>query len=340
MTAKTNQQWRLASIPQGDIKSSDFEWREEPVPELQDGQFLARTIYLSIDPANRIWISGRRSYIDPVKVGDLMLGGTLSVVEESRHPDFAVGDLVSAAFGWQRYAISDGAGAMKLPTLPVPLTTYMSVLNHIGATAYFGLVEIGQPKSGETVVVSGAAGAVGSLVGQIAKIHGCRVVGTAGSDEKCRWLTDELGFDGAINYKTEDVNARLQELCPDGIDVYFDNVGGEILDIVLTQINERARIPLCGLISTYNATEPVPGPYNYSRILMQRARVEGFIVLDYFPRFAEAFEKLGGWMAEGKLKARIDLVDGLENALDALKSLFTGANIGKLAVKVSDEPEA
>jgi hypothetical protein len=218
------------------------------------------------------------------------------------------------------------------------LTAYLGLFGIIGPTAYFGLLDIGQPKAGETLVVSAAAGAVGSLAGQIGKIKGCRVVGIAGSDEKCRWITEELGFDAAINYKTEPVQERLKTHCPDGIDVYFENVGGEILDAVLSLINVRARIVICGLISQYNAKEPVPGPYNFRAILTQRARVEGFIILDYRDRFMEAFEALGRWLAEGKLHYRVDVIDGLENAPRALNKLFDGSNKGKLIVKVSEEP--
>ncbi|MEM9490557.1 MAG: NADP-dependent oxidoreductase, partial [Myxococcota bacterium] len=249
MTAKLNQQWRLAARPEGDLKDGDLTWQEEPVPELNDGQFLVRSIYLSIDPTNRMWMSDAKGYLPPVAIGDVMRGGAIGVVEESRHDGFKAGDKVSGMLGWQRYAVSDGNGVSKLPEgMPVPLEAFMAVLNHIGATAYFGLLDIGQPKAGETVVVSTAAGAVGSLVGQIAKIKGCRAIGLTSTDEKCAWVK-ELGYDGVINYKTEDIPKRLKELCPDGIDVYFDNVGGKILDAALAQLNLRARVPTCGLIS-------------------------------------------------------------------------------------------
>ncbi|GAB4559727.1 MAG: NADP-dependent oxidoreductase [Haliangiales bacterium] len=336
---RINQQWRLARRPQGQIRDEDLTWHQEPVGELADGQVLVRTVYLSIDPTNRIWMSDMDQYMEPVQLGDVMRGGGVGVVEESKHSDFAAGDLVSGLTGWQRYAVVGADELTKLPKdAPVPLEAFITVLNHIGATAYFGLFDIGEPKAGETVVVSAAAGAVGSLVGQLAKNHGCRVVGTAGSDEKCKWLTEELGFDGAINYKTEDVGQALDKHCPDGIDVYFDNVGGAVLDAVLPRLNLRARVPTCGLISSYNATEPVPGPYNYSSILMKRARVEGFIIFDYAPRFPEAMAKLVQWMATGKLKYRAHIVDGLAQAPQGLRDMFAGANIGKVAVKVSDEP--
>ena len=268
-----------------------------------------------------------------------MRGGGIGVVEESRHADFQAGDIVQGMLGWQSYVLADGGAISKMPVTPaLPLTAYMGLFGFIGATAYFGLLDIGQPKAGETLVVSAAAGAVGSLVGQIGKIKGCRVVGIAGTDEKCRWLTEELGFDAAINYKTEPVDERLKSLCPDGIDVYFDNVGGKILGIVLGQINLRARIVACGMISQYNAETPVPGPYNLINIIPQRARIEGFIIFDYASRYNEAFENLGKWMAEGKMQYRGDVVDGLENAPRAVNKLFDGSNNGKLVVKVSEEP--
>lgn len=339
MAQRTNHVWRLASRPSGEIDEKNFTWSEEPVPELKEGELLVRNIYLSLDPTNRIWMSDMDQYMPPVQIGEVMRGGTVGVVEESRHPDYAPGDLVSGLLGWQLYAVSSGQGIVKLPThVPVPLTAFMAVLNHIGATAYFGLLELGKPKEGETVVVSAAAGAVGSLVGQLAKIKGCRTIGLAGSDEKCRWLTEELGFDGAINYKIENVAARLKELCPKGIDVYFDNVGGEILDTVLTQMNLFGRIPLCGLISQYNSTSPQPGPTNFTTILMRRLRIEGFIVLDYADRYPEAFTLLGQWIGSGALKYRVDMAEGLKNAPQTLQRLFTGENIGKQVLKISDEP--
>jgi NADPH-dependent curcumin reductase CurA len=336
---RNNQLWRLGGRPVGEIRDEDFSWYEEPVPAVQDGHVLARTIYLSIDPTNRIWMSDMDQYMPPVQVGEVMRGITLSVIEESRHPGFAAGDVVTGLLGWQRYALSDGSNITKLSRHPgVPLDAFMAVLSMHGATAYFGLLDVGKPQAGETVVVSAAAGAVGSLVGQIAKIHGCQVVGIAGSAEKCRWITEELGFDAAIDYRHEDVGKALDLHCPEGIDVYFDNVGGEILDAALARMNLRGRIPTCGLISAYNATKPVPGPYHYARILMRRLRIEGFIVLDYAPRYAEAMQALGAWLAEGKLKYRLDVVPGLENAPAALRRMFAGGNVGKEVVMVSEEP--
>ena len=339
MATTMNKQWRLKNRPTGLVKESDFEWREEPVPLIDEGQLLIRHIYLSLDPANRGWMNPVKSYIPPVGLDTVMQGGGVGIVEESRHPGYQKGDIVQGMLGWQSYLLSNGKGLYKLPqSASIPLTAYLAVLGAIGYTAYFGLLDIGQPKTGETLVVSAAAGAVGSLVGQIGKIKGCHVVGIAGTDEKCHWLKEELGFDATINYKTEKIYPSLKERCPNGIDIYFENVGGEILDAVLSQINLKGRIPLCGLISQYNATERVPGPYNFARILTQRVRLEGFIVFDYASRYAEATAALSQWMVEGKLQYRVDIVDGLENAPIALNRLFDGSKKGKLIIKVSNEP--
>lgn len=342
MKTGINRQLRLASRPVGDIKESDFEYREESIPSPEEGEVLVRSIYLSLDPTNRIWMSDMEQYMPPVEIGEVMRGVIIGVVEESKNQNFKQGDLVSGVLGWQDYVIAEGNSGFSLTRLPdplpCPLTAFMGPLGLTGCTAYFGLLDIGQIKVGETVVVSAAAGAVGSIVGQIAKIKGCRVVGITGSSEKCRWLVEELGFDAAINYKTVDLESAIAQACPDGIDVYFDNVGGSILDAVLTKINLYARIPLCGLISTYNATEPVPGPYNYSKILMKRVRVQGFIILDYIPRWSEAISDLGQWLNQGKIKYALEVIEGLENAPKAILKLFDGNKKGKLVVKVSEEP--
>ncbi|HUH04755.1 MAG TPA: NADP-dependent oxidoreductase [Kofleriaceae bacterium] len=336
---KLNQMWRLARRPHGEIGDDIFDWSEEPIAELQDGEALVRTVYLSLDPTNRIWISDVEGYMPPVAIGEVMRGMGIGEVVASRHPTLKVGEMVQGLFGWQRYATTDGQGVVPIPKgLPFPLPAFMAVLNHIGATAYFGLLELGQPKPGDTVVVSAAAGAVGSLVGQLAKLEGCRVIGIAGTDDKCAWLTGELGFDGAINRRTENIAVRLKELCPKGIDIYFDNVGGEILDTCLDQMRLFGRIVLCGLISGYNATEPPPGPRNFGNILIRRLRVQGFIVLDYMDRFMEMAMKLGPLIGTGKLAYRVDLAEGLEQAPAALRRLFSGGNTGKLVVKVGEEP--
>jgi len=335
MTVKVNRQWRLAARPTGSIQKSDFEWVEQPLLSLKEGEVLVRNILLSLDPTNRVWMQETDSYLPAVGIGEVMRGGTIGVVEESRNVNFHEGTHVQGLLGWQDYAVNDGTGLTPLPNNPaIPLTAYFGLFGHIGLTAYFGLLDVGKPQAGETLVVSAAAGATGSLVGQIGKIKGCRVVGIAGSEEKCRWLTDELGFDAAINYKTESVLEALKRHCPSGIDVYFDNVGGEILDAALSLINQKARVVLCGLISQYNATEPVPGPYNFSNILVKRARIEGFIVIDYMNRAQEAMADLGKWLAEGKIKYRVDVVEGLERAPEALGKLFDGSNIGKLVVQL------
>ena len=338
MSERVNRQWRLAARPEGLIKESDFEWVEEPLADLENGQVLVRNIYLSLDPANRGWVRKGPSYVEPVEIGDVMRGLTVGVVEGSRNDRFAEGDIVSGSIGWQDYGISDGTDLRPIPPGPLPLTAHLGLFGIVGLTAYFGLLDVGRPKAGETLVVSGAAGAVGSIVGQIGKIVGCRVVGIAGSDAKCAWLTDELGLDAAINYKSENVGRRLHKLCPDGIDVIFENVGGEILDAELRWINNVARVVICGLISGYNSTEPVPGPYLFPMVLIRRARVEGFIVMDYLDRAAEAVQQMGEWHAEGKLQYRVDVYDGLETAPRNINRLFDGSHDGKLIIKVSDEP--
>ncbi|HKQ74656.1 MAG TPA: NADP-dependent oxidoreductase [Blastocatellia bacterium] len=335
MTQRTNHQWRLAARPAGMIKETDFQWAEETVPELQDGQVLIRIHYLSLDPANRGWVREEGSYMEPIPLGSVMIGGAVGVVEESRNPNFQAGDIVQGLLGWQEYAISDGAGLNKLPNNPaIQLTAYLGLFGHIGLTAYFGLLDITNPNPGETLVVSAAAGAVGSIVGQIGKIKGCHVVGIAGSDEKCKWIVDELGFDASINYKAENIPQGLKRTCPNGIDIYFDNVGGEILDAVLTMINLGARISVCGMISQYNATEPVPGPYNLINILTRRAKMQGFIVTDYMPRAQEGIPELIKWHMEGNLKYRVDVVEGLKEAPRSVNKLFDGSNQGKLIIKI------
>ena len=336
----TSRSWILRKRPVGDIAEGDLELVSRELPPLQDGEVRIRTIYLSLDPTNRIWMSDRDQYMPPVEIGDPMRGGGIAVVEESRFSGLEPGDVVNTGLGtWTDVANRDGATVNKLPVVPgLPLTAFMGPLGMTGMTAYFGLMDIGKPKAGETVVVSAAAGAVGSMVGQIAKIQGCRVVGIAGSDEKCRWLTEEAGFDAAINYKKEDVGAALDKHCPNGIDVNFENVGGEIMDAILVRLNDFARMPLCGLISSYNATDPVPGPYNFSMLLMRHVTLKGFIVTDYMDRFAEGMQAMAGWLMTGKLKFETDIVDGLENAPASLERLFTGKNLGKLVVRVSPEP--
>jgi NADPH-dependent curcumin reductase CurA len=335
---RTNQQWLIAARPHGEVKESDFRWNQATIADPADGQVLIRTVYISLDPTNRVWMNEADSYLPSLPLGNVMRGGGLGIVEDSRNPGYAKGDIVQGLLGWQQYSLSDGAGLAKLPRgLPVPLTAFFGLLGHIGLTAYFGLLDITDPKPGETLVISTAAGAVGSLVGQIGKIKGCRVVGLTGSDEKCRWIKDELGFDAAINYKTANLPEAMKHNCPNGIDIYFDNVGGAILEAVLNQINLKARISICGMISQYNADQPVPGPSNLANLIVKRARMEGFLCFDYNPRAEEAFTQMIGWSMQGKLKYRVDVVQGLEHAPSALHKLFDGSNTGKLIVQVGPE---
>ena len=339
MAGEMNRQILLASRPEGMIKESDFSFQEAPIPEPGENQILVKNLYLSLDPAMRGWMSDMDSYIEPVAVGGVMRGGTIGKVVKSNHAEYKEGDKVFGLNGWQEFGV---VGPDNLPNklpegLPIPLTSFMSVLGATGLTAYFGLLDIGQPKEGDTVVVSTAAGAVGSIVGQIAKIKGCRVVGLTGSDEKCAWITQELGYDAAINYKSENIAEALRRTCPDKIDVYFDNVGGEILNEVLGQINVGASICICGAISRYNETEPTPGPSNYLTLLTKRSRMEGFVILDYFDRFMEGIQQLSQWVIEGKLKHREHIIEGLENAPKAINLLFEGKNTGKLIIKIADE---
>ena len=338
---RTNRSWRLRQRPEGIIDENDLELVTDEIPEIQEGQVLAKTIYFSLDPTNRIWMSDIDQYMEPVEIGDIMrAGGSLAIVEESKVPHVKVGDIVQGGMhgGWQEYFIIPGEEAASIPLIEsIPLTALISVLGFTGPTAYFGFLDIGQPKKGETVVVSAAAGAVGSIVCQIAKIKGCRVVGIAGSDEKCNWLKNNLKVDEVINYKKDDILESLKEKCPEGIDIYFENVGGETLDAALTLMNNYGRIPVCGLISMYNDWE-TPGPKMFRNILMKRLTVKGFLVSDYLDRYAESLESLSEWMAEGKIQYKVDIVEGIENAPSAVNKLFTGENTGKLVIKVSDEP--
>jgi NADPH-dependent curcumin reductase len=319
----------------GQIDREEFRWTEAPVPQPSAGQVLIRILWLSADPAQRIWMS-RDSYKPAVPLGDVMQSFAVGQVLVSRHPDFKPGDLVRGDFSWQDYVVTDGKGFGGMQKLPpgVPPNLALSLFGVNGLTAYFGITEIGQIKAGETVVVSSAAGATGSVAGQIAKIKGCRVIGTAGGKEKCDWLVKEAHFDAAIDYKSEDIGARLSELCPNGIDVFFDNVGGAVLNEVLARINIKARIVLCGSISKSDPSEP--GPANYSNLVARRGRMEGFTGLDYPARIPEAFEALGRWQREGTLVHKEDVMFGLENAPRALLRLFTGENFGKQLVRVAD----
>lgn len=336
----TNRQWILRRRPAGEILPDDLELIETVTPELQDGEVLVRNIYLSLDPTHRIWMSDQDQYLPPVQIGEVMRGGAIGVVEQSRNAALPEGAIVNAGLGgWQDYAVVHEGMARRVPHLSdVPLTAHMSVLGATGLTAYFGLNDIGKPQPGETVVVSAAAGAVGSIVGQLAKLQGCRVIGIAGGAEKCRWLTHELGFDGAIDYKSEDVGEALSRLAPNGVDINFENVGGKVMDAVIGHMNNFSRMPLCGMISTYNREGAIPGPSDFGRVLMHRILIKGFIVIDYLPRAAEAMAELEPLVAGGQLKWKVHVVDGLENAVSALGRLFTGDHDGKLLIQVSPEP--
>jgi hypothetical protein len=333
-----NRQLRLARRPDGRVDDTTFELVEEPLRPLADGEALARLVYLSVDPTQRVWIREEPSYLPPVAIGEVMRSGAIGTVVESRNDTYPEGAMVTGLLGWQEYAyLGSGMSANVLPP-GMPMRKMMGVLGATGVTAYFGMLDVGQPKPGETVVVSGAAGATGSVAAQIAKIQGCRVVGIAGTPEKCAWLTDELGLDAAINYRTERVGARVGELCPDGVDVFFDNVGGATLDAVLVHLALHARVALCGAISTYNDIEGAEPIRAYMNLVVKRARIQGFLVLDYLDRFPEAVLQLAAWVEEGLIKDRDQIVDGLEHAPGALNMLFAGENTGKLLVQVAPEP--
>ena len=341
MGTTMNRQWVLAARPKGMVKESDFRYQESPITELSDGQFLVRVLYVAFEPAMRGWMEDRASYIPPIQLGEVMRGVSVGQVIESKHPAFQPGDCVTGGYGWQEYAVTNGRGGL-MPTTPipreVPLTMPLSVLGITGLTAYFGMLDVGKPQAGETVVVSGAAGATGSVAGQIAKIRGCRVIGIAGGAQKCQWLTKEAHFDAVIDYKSEPVEKRLKELCPNGINIFFDNVGGEILDAALANLALRARIVLCGGISRYNEEELPPGPKNYFALIIQRARMEGFILVDYASRFGEAIPELAGWVASGQIKYQEDIQEGFANAPKTFLRLFEGKNVGKQLLKIADPP--
>lgn len=329
-----NRQFTLAARPVGIPKPSDWNFGEEQLGSPGEGEVLVKIHYISLDPAMRGWMTDRKSYIRPVRIGEVMRAGTAGEVLESNHPGFKPGDFVTGSQGVQEYAIVKGEHLIKVDPSLAPLTSYLGALGMPGMTAYFGLLDTGQPKAGETVLVSGGAGAVGSVVGQIAKIKGCRVVGIAGGPAKCAYLIDELGFDGAIDYKNESVRDGLKRECPDGVDVYFDNVGGEILDTVLTRINMRARIVICGAISQYNNTTPVKGPSNYLALLVNRARMEGIVVFDNAANYGKAAHEMAQWMMEGKLKSKEHVEEGIENFPQVMLKLFSGDKMGKLVLKV------
>lgn len=336
---KTARHWYFNRPPKGEIDAQTLLLREEKLPALQDGQFLVRAVYMSLDATHRLWIGEWDIYMDRIAVGERMKGFVVGEVVESRNATYQPGDLAVGLGTWSDYLVDDGSAFQKLPSIPgLQLSDAFGVLMVAGPTALVGLMEIGKPKPGDTVVVTAAAGAVGMLVGQIAKIHGCRTIGVAGGAEKCRWLQQEMGYDEVVDYKNENVVERLRALAPNGVDVHFENVGGDVLDAGLTVMKDFGRVVICGLISTYNASGPVPGPYMFRNLIMRRLTVQGFVILDYLDRYPEYQQKLAGWMLEGRLKYRMHIVDGLENAVDGLKLLYSGGNNGKLMVRIGPDP--
>ena len=336
MREDVNRQVVLASRPEGYPTADNFRVIETPIPELREGQVLLRTIWLSLDPYQRGRMNDAASYASPLRIGDVIVGGTVCKVVASRRHDLAEGEFVQGTTGWQTYAVSDGSALRKLDPQLAPISTALGVLGMPGLTAYHGLFEIGKPKPGDTVVVSAASGAVGAIVGQLARMMGCHVVGIAGTRQKITYIVDELGFDSGINYKTEDVLSRLTATCPRGVDVYFDNVGGPILDAVLAVIADSARIALCGQISQYNVQTPEGGVRNLRNMVGRRVRMEGFLVGQFANRSEEARQRLALWVNSGTIKYKEDVVEGLENAPRAFMGLMKGENFGKLLVKVSD----
>lgn len=335
---RTNKKWIMVKVPKGALEADCFELVEEAVPEAGEGEVLLRNLYFSCDPTQLGWMTGAADYMEPVKIGDPMKAGATSQVIESNNPNYKVGDIVGGVLGWSEYWLSNGTDQMGAPlghvTQQIPIPVSMGLLHITGFSAYFGLLDLGKPVPGDRVFISGAAGAVGSIAGQIAKIAGCKVIGTAGTDEKCDWVKNELGFDDCINYKTENIPERLKEFAPKGLDIYFDNVGGQILDDALARLANGARVVLCGGISGYE--KPQGGPQNLMMLALRRATIAGFIVLDYMARFGEAGQRLGEWYATGQLKSKEDIVEGFENCPAALKGLFTGDNMGKRLIHIAD----
>lgn len=335
-----NRKWVLRQRPSASVSGEELELVDAPVADLAEDQLLIRNIYLSLDPTNRVWMSDREQYLPPVAIGDTMRGNTIGVVEHSRSDRFEPGDLVMVGDGgWQSYVICDARFVARIRPQPgVPLSAHLSVLGATGMTAYFGLLDICRPQEGETLVVSAAAGAVGSIVGQIGKIKGSRVIGIAGGAAKCGWIVNDLGFDGAIDYRGEDVGAALDRLAPKGVDMNFENVGGPIMDAVYNRLRQNGRMTVCGLISAYNDEGPIAGPTDFSRVLMKRLTIRGFIIIDYMARAREAVTDLSTWIAEGRIKWKDHIVEGLDQAPASLDLLFSGRNDGKLLVRISDEP--
>ncbi|MEO0412053.1 MAG: NADP-dependent oxidoreductase [Pseudomonadota bacterium] len=338
----SNKRVLLKQRPSGQPAQADFEWVEQPLPEPGDGQLLIRNIYCSLDPAIRGWMDDAESYFPPIGIGEPIRCTTIAQVAKSNHSDFSEGDYVVALTGVEEYSVADAGGFTNRvdPSIVPALTNYLSVLGAVGLTAYFGLLDVGQPKPGETVLVSGAAGAVGSLVGQIAKLRGCRAVGIAGGQAKCERLVQDYGFDAAVDYRGKDLAALTADIaaaCPGGVDVYFDNVGGGILDAALANINDNARIPMCGMISQYNATEPVPGPTNLWQLIAKTADMKGFLIRDFVPQFPQGIEQMAAWISEDKLVFKEHVDQGIENFLVSFNKLFSGDHNGKLVLQIAPE---
>jgi len=331
-----NKQLLFVKRPTGAADDSTWELVSNPIPEIEEGQMLIKQHYVSLDPAMRGWMNNSKSYIAPMEIGSVMRAGSVGEIIESKHSKFKVGQYVAGTGGVQQYTVTDGEGYYPVDPKMAPLPNYIGTLGMTGMTAYFGITEVGKIKEGDVVLVSGAAGAVGSVVGQVAKIKGCTVIGIAGGTDKCRYVVEELGFDACIDYKNENVATKLKEHCPKGIDVYFDNVGGEILDIALTRLRRHARVVICGAISQYNNKTAIKGPSNYLSLLVNRASMHGMVVFDYADRYREGAMQLGQWMAEGKLKSREAIYEGIENFPETYNRLFSGDKKGKLVLKVID----
>ena len=332
----TNQKWILKERPNGLVKKSDFDLIEEEITDIKSGEILVKNSYLSFDPTQRMWLTDLPGYLPPVQIDEVVRAGGVGEVIESKNDDYKVGDLVMGLVGWQQYCVSSCKPEERLRIVPniVPMPTLLNVLGTTGITAYYGLVELGKPKKGETVLISGAAGATGSVAAQIAKIHGCKVIGIAGGEKKCGWLKEECGIDHVIDYKNSDVKVELPKIATEGIDIYFDNVGGPLLEDVIWYININARILLCGAISSYTSNDISPGPMNLFNLIIKRATIQGFLVLDYLPKAENAINDISAWLMEGKLKHIEDIQEGLENCPDTLNRLFTGKNYGKQLLKI------
>ena len=333
-----NRQWVLKERPTGMIGEENFEYTEAEMPSIDTGEVLIRNLSLSFDPTQRGWVNDTESYMPPVGIGEVMRASSVGQVIESNNDDFKVGEMVQGLGGWQDYFVAGSSSLIPINKLPQGVTPEMAlgVLGITGLTAYFGLLDLAEPKEGDTVLVSGAAGATGSVAGQIAKLKGCRVIGIAGGAEKCAWLTDEAGFDAAIDYKNDDVEAKIRELCPQGLNIYFDNVGGEILQAALNNLAMNARVILCGGISSYNEEVPPSGPNNLMNLIGTRSRMEGFIIIDYMDRMPEFHAEMGQWLQEGKIIHLEDVQEGFKNIPTTLQRLFSGQNMGKQLLKISD----